>query len=413
MPPLFSSILRDLNMAFRNVVRHRRRALFSLLIICGGVLCFVLAGGFIHWLLENMRESTIRSQVGHIQVVRPNYFKSGIADPYHYLLPEGGDTEQAIRHRPEVEALAPRLSFSGLASFGDATVTFVGEGVDPPNEALVSSDIAVAAGRPLSADDPTGIMLGRGLAANLGVKVGDAMVLTTTTAKGGFWGSDVHVRGLFSTYSKEYDDGALRVPISLARELIRVEGATSWVVLLKDTPLTEPVIADLRAKSDAKAFEFVPWQDLADYYLKTRDLFLKQIFVVEVLIGLIIVISIGNTLQMAVTERTGEIGTAMALGVRRSGILRLFLCEGLVLGIVGGLIGASLGWGLSYLLSWIGIPMPPPPGMEEGFDAEILVDAGMALNAFLLAVVTAVLASVVPAIKASRMNIVDALRHQR
>jgi len=172
-------------------------------------------------------------------------------------------------------------------------------------------------------------------------------------------------------------------------------------------------VTDLRAKSDAKAFEFVPWQDLADYYLKTRDLFLKQIFVVEVLIGLIIVISIGNTLQMAVTERTGEIGTAMALGVRRSGILRLFLCEGLVLGIVGGLIGASLGWGLSYLLSWIGIPMPPPPGMEEGFDAEILVDAGMTLNAFLLAVVTAVLASVIPAIKASRMNIVDALRHQR
>ena len=79
----------------------------------------------------------------------------------------------------------------------------------------------------------------------------------------------------------------------------------------------------------------------------------------------------------------------------------------------GALIGASLGWGLSYLLSWIGIPMPPPPGMEEGFDAEILVDAGMTLNAFLLAVVTAVLASVIPAIKASRMNIVDALRHQR
>ena len=413
MAPLFSSILRDLNMAFRNVVRHRRRALFSLLIICGGVLCFELAGGFIHWLLENMRESTIRSQVGHIQVVRPNYFKSGIADPYHYLLPERSDTERAIRARPEVEALAPRLSFSGLASFGDATVTFVGEGVDPPSEALVSSDIAVAAGQTQSADDPTGIILGRGLAANLGVKVGDTMVLTTTTARGGFGGSDVHVRGLFSTYSKEYDDGALRVPISLARKLIQVEGATSWVVLLKDTALTEPVITDLRAKSDAKAFEFVPWQDLADYYLKTRDLFLKQIFVVEVLIGLIIVISIGNTLQMAVTERTGEIGTAMALGVRRSGILRLFLCEGLVLGIVGGLIGASLGWGLSYLLSWIGIPMPPPPGMEEGFDAEILVDAGMTLNAFLLAVVTAVLASVIPAIKASRMNIVDALRHQR
>ncbi len=413
MVSIFLTILRDLNIAFRNVVRHRRRAAFALLIISGGVISFDLAGGFINWMLENMRESMIHSQLGHIQVVRPNYFKTGVGDPYRYLLPEKSDTEREIRAMPGVEAVAPRLSISGLASFNDATITFIGEGVDPKNEELVSRDISIVAGQALSDDEPGGVILGRGLAANLGVKVGDTMVLTTTTAKGGFGASDVRVRGLFSTFSKEYDDSALRAPIKLVRRLLKVEGSTVWIVLLKDTAQTYPVMQDLRRKADPKAFEFVPWEELADFYLKTRALFLKQVLVVEILVALVIVVSIGNTLHMAVTERTGEIGTAMALGARRSAVFRMFLFEGLVLGVLGGCIGASLGWGLSFFLSWVGIPMPPPPGMEEGFDAEILVDAAMSLNAFLLAVVTAVLASVIPAMKASRMNIVDALRHQR
>lgn len=186
MVPIFLTILRDLNIAFRNVVRHRRRAAFALLIISGGVISFDLAGGFINWMLENMRESMIHSQLGHIQVVRPNYFKTGVGDPYRYLLPEKSDTEREIRAMPGVEAVAPRLSISGLASFNDATITFIGEGVDPKNEELVSRDISIVAGQALSDDEPGGVILGRGLAANLGVKVGDTMVLTTTTAKGGF-----------------------------------------------------------------------------------------------------------------------------------------------------------------------------------------------------------------------------------
>ena len=72
MAPQILNILRDLGMAFRNIVRQRRRVTFSLLIIVGGVVAFLLAGGFIHWLLDNMREGVIHSQIGHIQVVRPH-----------------------------------------------------------------------------------------------------------------------------------------------------------------------------------------------------------------------------------------------------------------------------------------------------------------------------------------------------
>ncbi|HMV17585.1 MAG TPA: FtsX-like permease family protein [Rhodocyclaceae bacterium] len=402
----------DVWTAYRNVTRHRRRTSFALIIIVGGIISFLLTGGFIHWMLDNMREGVIHSQYGHIQIVRPGYFQTGISDPYRYLLPADARIDPRIGATAGVATVTPRLALAGLVSFGDATLTFIGDGVDPAGDAKVSRDITILSGEPLSADDPNGIIVGQGLAANLGVKAGDKMVLMSTTAKGGLGASDVRVRAIFSTFSKEYDDNAVRVPITLARKIVKVQGATAWVVLLEDTDKTERVRAALAGILSGGNFELVPWMELADFYQKTRDLFLKQVLVVEVLVSMIVVLSIGNTLQMAVVERTGEIGTMMALGARQKDVLRLFLMESAVLGMLGGLIGAVAGWVLAVLISWIGIPLPPPPGMTEGFDAEILVNFSLAFNGFVLALITTLVAGVWPAWKASRMNIVDALRRQ-
>ena len=113
---------------------------------------------------------------------------------------------------------------------------------------------------------------------------------------------------------------------------------------------------------------------------------------------------------MSVLERTTEIGTMMALGSKRSAVLRMFVLEGLLIGIFGGFTGVTIGFGIAGILSEIGIPMPPPPGMETGFTAEIMVTAGLAMDAFGLAMITTLIASAMPAWKASHMNVVDALR---
>ena len=112
-------------------------------------------------------------------------------------------------------------------------------------------------------------------------------------------------------------------------------------------------------------------------------------------------------------ERTREIGTAMALGVRRRRVLTLFLLEGAVLGLLAGIIGVTLGYGLAALISHIGIPMPAAPGMSRGFIAEIIITPGIAFDALLLAVFTTLAASLYPAWRASQLIIVDALRHNR
>ncbi|MCB1915433.1 MAG: ABC transporter permease [Rhodocyclaceae bacterium] len=402
-------IVADLALAARNVVRHARRTSFAVVIISGGVIAFLLAGGFINWILESMREATIESQLGHVQISRPGFRTQGAGDPYAYLLPDPAQAASPLDD-PSIVTIAPRLAFSGLASRGDETIAFIGEGIDPEKEAPITRAINIVAGQDLSPGDSDSVLMGEGLAANLGAAPGDRIVLLANTVDGGLNAVEVTIAGLFSTAAKAYDDTVLRAPIDTARELMRVEGATTWVILLQETDQTQAAMSRLRDRLDATQFEVTPWWDLADFYRKTVDLFSKQVMLVRILIGAIVVLSISNTLSMAVAERTSEIGTSMALGVKRRRILQLFVSEGAILGLAGGLLGVVLALLLGHLISTIGIPMPPPPGMARGYTGEILISAPLAADGFILALATTLLASILPARKASRLNVVDALR---
>jgi putative ABC transport system permease protein len=408
-----ADLLRDLSLAVRNVVRQRRRSAAVVAAVTFGVIALLLAGGFIEWVFWAMREDTIHSHLGHIQIVRPGYLVSGMADPFRYLLPESAPERSSLESSLHVTTIAPRLGFNGLISRGDATISFLGDGVDPEKDALLSRTLLISHGSGLSNDDPNGIILGDGLAANLGAAVGDRLVLLANTASGGINAVECHVKGLFSTPVKAYDDVALRLPLRLAQNLLRTSGAHRWLVLLDDTAVTAASLERIRQQFAGKRFDIVPWYELADFYNKTVALFTKQVGVMKLIIAVIVVLSISNTLMMGILERTAEIGTSMALGYKRKRILSLILHEGLVLGLGGGAIGLILGYGLAWLISTVGIPMPPPPGMARGFTAEIRVTWQLALNALALALGATLLASVYPAWKASRMDIVDALRHGR
>ena len=400
----------DARLALRNITRQRRRSLIGIGAVAFGVIALLLAAGFIEWIFWGMREGTIRSRLGHIQIVRQGYLESGAADPFSYLLPADSPAQRVSEQQPGVQVASPRLSFSGLVSYRDATLSFLGEGMDPEREIELNTSVAMVAGAPLSPDDPKGIIMGWGLANNLGAKVGDTVVLLGSTRTGGINAVEGRIRGLFSTVTKAYDDAALRVPLEMAQQLLRVNGSHTWVLLLKRTELTPRVAYDLQQKLSAQNLQILPWYELADFYNKTVALFSKQVSVMKLIVAIIIVLSIANIMTMSVLERTGEIGTALAIGVPRTRILRQVVFEGLSLGLVGGAIGVIVGASLAALISWIGIPMPPPPGMARGFTGEIMVTGDIAFDAFVLALVTTLVASLYPAWKASSMVIVDALR---
>lgn len=403
----------NFNLAFRNIVRQKRRSVIAIGSVAFGIAALILANGFIAWVFVDFRETTIRSQLGHLQITRTGYHDAGKADPLSFLLPNIIPEFIASNESKQIKVVAPRLSFAGLISHGESTLSFIGEGVSPQEQAAFGNALQISAGQNLSADDPMGIIVGEGLARNLGVNVGDQVVLLANTASKGINAVEMTIRGLFSTVTKSYDDSALRIPIDTARQLLRTKGSHVWVVLLNDSEQTGMVFEKLRSKLKMDEFEITPWYELADFYNKTVALYSKQIQGIRLIIALIILLSISNTMTMSVMERIGEIGTSMALGVKRSDIMRLFLNESLVIGSLGGLLGLTIGLLIAYMISAIGIPMPPPPGMARGYIGQILVTLDIALEALVLAVSTTLVASIYPAWRASQMRIVDALRHNR
>ena len=408
-----NTIWLDLSLAYRNIVRQRRRSAVAIGAISFGITALIVASGFIEWIFMDFRESTINAQLGHLQIVKPGYHDSGKADPYAFLLPNEVPQVGDASNAGAIKVVAPRLSFSGLISHGDATLSFIGEGVEPHAEAAFGNGLQISSGSNLAADDRKSVIVGEGLARNLGVTVGDTVVLLANTATGGTNAVELSVRGLFSTVTKAYDDAALRIPIETARTLLRSNGSHVWIVLLNKTADTDRVMASLQARLGNQGMEVVPWYQLAEFYNKTAQLFTKQIQGIKLIIAMIILLSISNTMTMTVIERIGEIGTAMALGVRRSGILRMFLSEGLLLGCFGGVVDVLTGVGMAALISSIGVPMPAPSGMAHGYIGEVLVTPRIAVEALLLAIATTLLASIYPAWKASRQAIVDALRFNR
>ena len=409
----------EIRIAARNVLRNPRRTGIALLAVAFGIAALVLALGFIEWVLWAMRETTIHSQLGHVQIARRGFGEAGAADPFRYLLPADTAGKLALAEVPEVRVIAPRIEFSGLASLGDTTVSFIAEGVDPRQEAAMHKrhrlgrSVNIVQGADLPAEGGNAAILGQGLAAALGAKPGDRIVLLATPASGGVGAIELEVRGVFVTISKAFDDSALRVPLDVASRLLSVTGAHKLVLVLDDTDSTARVLQALAPRAHAAGLELLPWHEASDFYNKTVVLFGRQTGVITVIIAVLIVLGISSVMIMAVHERTPEIGTVLALGVSRRRVLLQFVLEGCLLGLVGALFGVLVGVGAAWAVSRIGIPMPPPPGQSWGYVAEILVTPSIVVRAVLLAVVAATVTAIYPAWKASRLPIVDALRTNR
>jgi len=314
-----------------------------------------------------------------------------------------------------VKAVTGRLGFSGLISTGDTTTSFVGIGVQPEGETDLSSMAVIVDGKELASRDPRGVTLGVGLARAFGVKPGDELTLLTTTRSGAINALALKVRGVWESGEKAYDDRFLRVGLPEVQRLIDLEGGEvqSVVLLLDGTEHTALVRAaiDRLIRERGLPLEVRTWDDLALRYHQVRELFGRIFAVLTVIVSILVVFGITNTMTMAIFERTREIGTIMALGTRGRGVVSMFVLEGVALGVLGGVAGLVLGVVLAKGITALGIQLPPPPGSTRGFAVQIFVVPEVLGQAFRLSLVTAALASLYPAWRAARLNVVEALRH--
>lgn len=388
-------------------LREPQRVVSTGLAVMLGVTALTLSDGFIDRCLHLFREDIIRAHYAHIQV-RP-------ADPVAPVLSASARSNAIASAKRELETvpgalIAQRRSFGGLIALGDRTVGFLGEGVEPAIEARLSSAVRVSEGSGLDAADRPGVMLGEGLARSIGAKTGSKVTLIVNLPGGGVNALETSVVGIFYSATKAYDDRALRIPLAQAQGLLRDMGVSRLMILLPNTDDAPDVAARLKIALHADPVEVKSWLEMADFYTKTRDLFARQLNFLRLIVLSILLLSIGSGMSRNVLDRYREIGTMMALGATRRQVGVKFAVETLIVGLVFGAIGIMLGALLALLISAIGIPMPPPPGTAHGFTAGISFSAGNALSALTLVGVACALACVPSAVRASRVQIVDALR---
>jgi putative ABC transport system permease protein len=185
------------------------------------------------------------------------------------------------------------------------------------------------------------------------------------------------------------------------------------VVVLRDTGDTDRVRAEVDAslRRAGHDVEIVTWSDLAPFYHQVRGLFSGIFGFLGLIITALVVLSAGNAMTMTVMERVREIGTLLALGTSRLRIMSMFVAEGLALGAIGGVAGSLLGGTLAVGLTRAGIMMPPPPTFTRGFPLAIDVVPGLYLAVLLLMIATLGIAALLPAARAARLRITDALGH--
>ncbi|MFO1320380.1 MAG: FtsX-like permease family protein [Burkholderiales bacterium] len=403
----FSVIFR---LARRNVLRHRSRAATALGAIAFGVAGLILSQGFVEDIFVKLAEAIVHSQSGHIQVGREGFFQHGSHQPEKYVVDDPEGDKRKIMTIPEVKDAMARLSFSGLLNNGKADVSVIGEGIEADKEEQLGTSIKITHGRQLKKSDEFGALVGHGVAQTLRLKPGDRATIVMSTSDGAMNSMDFEVVGVFQSFSKDYDNHAIKIPLAAAQQLLNTKGANTIVVSLHSTADTVRVARLLRERTIWRDQSVMTWEELNDFYPKTVEMYRMQFGALQGIILLLVILSVVNAVNSTVFERTSEFGTARALGNRGRNVLTLVLTENALLGLIGGLLGIVVGVVLAELLSRVGISMPPPPNSDLGYDAQITLTAPTILRAFAVGTVATMLGALIPAIRVSSIQIAMALR---
>jgi len=408
-----------LAIASRNLLRYRRRTLLTLLLIVIGMLAVLLfiavAGSFKAMMVGQITDSVL----GHLQVHRKGYVASIDNLPLNLNMKPAmvAKVEDALKQNPAVETWSPRVKFGGMFSNFAETTSIRVNGIDPAREAATTP---LLPGRMVDGEK-AGALVGRGqivipllLARGMKTKVGDTVVVVATNRDGSVNGKTFVVRGILEGVTGPGGrDGY--VHIDDARELLRMTDAevSEIAVRLKDFSRLERTNGQIKTALEGLAngkppLEVHAWADLSPFANLARMIDLMTLFIKIMLVSIVLV-AVMNVMMMAVFERIREIGTIAAIGTPPSRILSLFLAEGLMLGLVGTVTGTLLS-----LAAIFGINVWQPTfnfGQQQNLVMAPTIAAGDVLTIAALVVAVAIVASLQPAWKASRMDPISALRH--
>lgn len=399
-------------MAFRDLGRNKRRSILSALAVSLGTTLLLLMASVIRGEMGGALQNSIRLQTGHLQLRAVSYDESKDSLAWEDLIEDPDRVIDQLKTLPQVRAATPRLIASGILSLGDQSKGLRVIGLDPAAESNQIFRQGLIAGDFLAPDDHEGILIGKPLAEKFGLAVGDQVNLLVNTSDGSVEEQLFTIRGIYSTRTPSYDENTVLMALAKAQAIAHAENHASLIFIqLQNQEQAEAVAAALAGSN----YQIKTWQQLNELTTQLEDFANAFMYVFYLIILGITATVITNTLVMAVYERTREIGILSAIGMKGRRIMSQFLTEATLLatgGVIGGLI---LGGLLIAYLAGVGFSIPATSAYsgilmgERIYPDLALSDAiGLTIAAYVITLV----ASLYPAVLASRMEPVEALHAQ-
>ena len=414
----------EVKLSWRNILRNKRRSFITLIAISFGLTGNILLGNYFLDMFYGLRESTIRSQTGHLQILKEGFITYGASSPGEYLIEERAEILQEIQAHEGLNQLVAEVMsevrFNGIltALADDKSINYIARGVEPEKDKQIAAYDAYIDGSPLNERHPHGIVLGEGLALQLGVAQGDEVTLLGSLFDGGINILDGSIRGVLRPFSKDYGNVIVKTSLEFAQEMVGSDGVNMIIILLDDTKNTliaKEMVQEIIADHPDWQMEVYDWQELVEFYGQVHTLFNNIYTIVNTLLFGLIIFLVVNTMTMNIYERFSEFGTLRSIGVKRFQLIEMVLLEGIMLGILGTIIGLGLSIGISEFISSLNITLPPPPGQSTPLPLDLAIN--LSVSGFLRLVyfsITAIigitgLAAFFPARKAAKLKIIDAI----
>lgn len=400
-----------LKIALRNISRNRSRTVLSVLMIAGAAMGIILFHGFSGYLLHRLQWSAIDNRYNHIQVATQQFWDMSPGSRKAQLIGDYPALSQKVQAIPGVTMVSGRMSFYGLLSTGDDTVSAQGMGYEPDKEVQFQKNLVVYDGKHLDPNNPNEVIVGEGLQKRLNLKVGQSVTVLAYTLDGVVNAADLEIVGFFRMGVSEVDAHVFILPLAKVQSLLDSTQIENITVRVKNTEDTDTIMQSVEsaAKTLNPNYRAKSWYQLADLYRQTESFFKVQNRVIEGILITIILLGIMNTVGMTVYERTGEIGTIRALGETKRSVLLQFTLEGAILGVIGVIIGYIGGALISLIINNLGYSMVLPATSYP-----VPVRISTFLSAYLEAACVGLCASIgatwLPATRASKIEIVEALK---
>jgi len=406
----------DVKMAWRNIWRNPRRTILTIAAIAFACMLLVFMLSFQFGSYETMINFAVKNHTGHLQVQARGYMdKRSI----RLVVPDPAAVGRVLGKTQGVAAYTFRANAFSLVSSNKRTCGVMVIGIDPVMEARVTTlKKTIRQGSYLSGNDTNQALVGKLLARNLQVGLGDELVLLGQGRDGTIAATVVKVKGIYSLGKDEFDRSSIQITLKNFQDVYSMRGAVHEVVVFgrstQDVPeIKRAVAANIKSIDKNHKLVVVDWMELMPGLLQGIQMDLVSGLIFWFILIVVVAFSILNTFLMAILERTREFGVLMAIGTTPRRLTRLLLIESTaitILGIgIGIIVGCLITWyfqvhgvvisGTSELLSQYGMP-------ERLYPRLSLLSAFIGPAAVL---VITFITALYPALKVRRLRPVEAM----